>query len=197
MFSLKSIFAAVALAVTTPLALAPVATAQSTNVVVIDRIQIVAQSKAGQDIRNKIQAIEASMQSALKPAADKLHADGTAIETKTQGMTPEAMRADAALRTEVEAYARQANDFNVSRQVAAQELALTERQALAEVNNALVPVLREVGSERGANIILDKSSVVFVDDATDVTASVIAKLDAATPTINVVRQKLPPQAAQQ
>ena len=197
MFSLKSIFAAVALAVTTPLALAPVATAQSTNVVVIDRIQIVAQSKAGQDIRNKIQAIEASMQSALKPAADKLHADGTAIETKTQGMTPEAMRADAALRTEVEAYARQANDFNVSRQVAAQELALTERQALAEVNNALVPVLREVVSERGANIILDKSSVVFVDDATDVTASVIAKLDAATPTINVVRQKLPPQAAQQ
>ena len=197
MFSLKSIFAAVALAVTTPLALAPVATAQSTNVVVIDRIQIVAQRTAGQDIRNKIQAIEASMQSELTPAADKLQADGTAIETKTQGMTPEAMRADAALRTEVEAYARQANDFNVSRQVASQELALTERQALAEFNNALVPVLREVVSERGANIILDKSSVVFVDDATDVTASVIAKLDAATPTINVVRQKLPPQAAQQ
>lgn len=197
MFSLKSLFAAFAFAVTTPLALAPVAAAQGTNIVVIDRMQIVAQSKAGQDIRTKIQSIEASMQAELKPAADKLQSDGTAIETKTQGMTPEAMRADAALRTEVEAYARQANDFNVTRQVASQELALTERQALAEFNNALVPVLREVVSERGANVILDKSSVVFVDDATDVTASVIAKLDVASPTINVVRQKLPPQAAQQ
>lgn len=196
MFSLKSIFTAFAFAVTTPLALAPVASAQGTNVVVIDRLQIVAQSKAGQDIRTKIQSIEASMQAELQPAATKLQNDGTAIETKTQGMTPEAMRADAALRTEVEAYARQANEFNRDRQIAAQELALTERQALAEFNAALVPVLREVVAERGANIILDKSSLVFVDDATDVTASVITKLDAASPTINVVRQKLPPQPAQ-
>lgn len=196
MFPVKSILAAFALAFTAPLALAPVASAQGTNVVVIDRIQIVAQSKAGTDIRNKIQGIETAMQTELKPAADKLQADGTAIETKTAGMTPEAMRADASLKTEVEAYARQANDFNRDRQIASQELALTERQALAEFNKALVPVLREVVAEKGANIILDKSSVVFVDDATDVTATVIAKLDAATPTINVVRQKLPTQPAQ-
>ncbi len=196
MFPVKSILTAFALAFTAPLALAPAASAQGTNVVVIDRIQIVAQSKAGQDIRTKIQGIETAMQSELKPAADKLQADGTAIETKTAGMTPEAMRADASLKTEVEAYARQANEFNRDRQIAANELALTERQALAEFNNALVPVLRQVVAEKGANVILDKSSVVFVDDATDVTADVIAKLDAATPTINVVRQKLPQQPQQ-
>lgn len=197
MFFVKTILAALALAVTTPLALAPVASAQGTKAIVIDRVQIVAQSKAGQDIRTKIQSIETTMQNELQPAANKLQADGTAIETKTQGMTPEAMRADAALKVEVEEYARQANEFNRDRQIASQELALTERQALAEFNNALIPVLRQVVTETGANVILDKSNVVFVDDATDVTASVIAKLDAASPTINVVRQKLPVQQPQQ
>lgn len=197
MFSVKSILAALALAVTTPLALAPVASAQGTKAIVIDRVQIVAQSKAGQDIRTKIQSIETTMQNELQPAANKLQTDGAAIETKTQGMTPEAMRADAALKVEVEEYARQANEFNRDRQIAAQELALTERQALAEFNRALIPVLREVVTETGANLILDKSDVVFVDETTDVTASVIAKLDAASPTINVVRQKLPAQQPQQ
>lgn len=196
MFRLKTIFSALIIAVTAPIAFSATAVAQGTSVVVIDRIQIVAQSKAGQDIQTKIQGIEASMQGELKPAADKLQADGAAIEAKTKDMSPEAMRADAGLKTEVEAYARQANDFNRNRQIAAQELALTERQALAEFNNALIPILRQVVAEQGANIILDKSSVVFVDDATDVTATVIAKLDAATPTINVVRQKLPAQPAQ-
>ena len=109
----------------------------------------------------------------------------------------EAMRADAALRTEVENYARKAAEFNRDRQIAAQELALTERKALIDLNNALVPILREVVAENNANVILDRSAVIFTDEATDKTASVIAKLDAATPTIAVTRQKLPTQPAQQ
>lgn len=197
MFRLKSLFAALALAVSTPLALAPTVAAQGTTAVVIDRNQIFAQSQAGQDIVRKIQGIETTMQSELKPTADELAAEGPAIEAKTQGRTREAILADAALKTEVEAYARKANDFNRRRQIAAQELALTERKALVDFNTALVPVLREVVAERSANVILDKSQVVFVDDATDVTASVIAKLDASTPTVNVVRQKVPTQPAQQ
>ncbi|MCR9269521.1 MAG: OmpH family outer membrane protein [Henriciella sp.] len=197
MFRLKSLFAAFALIVATPLALAPAAAAQGTTAVVIDRNQIFAQSKAGQDIITKIQGIEAAMQGELKPTADQLAAEGPALEAKTTGKTREAILADAALKAEVEAYARKAGEFNRKRQITAQELALTERQALVDFNTALVPVLREVVAERGANVILDKSQVVFVDDATDVTASVVAKLDASTPTINVVRQRVPTQPAQQ
>ncbi len=197
MFSVKSIFAALAIAVSAPFTLATAAYAQGTTVIVIDRAQILTQSKAGQDVATKIQGIEAAMQAELQPTAVQLQTEGTAIETKTANMTPEAMRADAALKTEVENYARKANDFNRNRQIAAQELALTERKALIDLNNALVPILRDVVAENSANVILDRSSVVFTDEATDVTASVIAKLDAATPTIAVTRQKIPTQAPQQ
>ncbi|MEP1144095.1 MAG: OmpH family outer membrane protein [Henriciella sp.] len=197
MFRIKSLFTAFALLLAAPLALAPAAAAQSSTVVVIDRTQIFVQSKAGVDIQNKIRGIESAMQAELKPTADQLAAEGPALEAKTQGRTREAILADAGLKTEVEAYARKANDFNRKRQIAAQELQLTERKALIDFNNALVPVLRQVVAEKSANVILDKANIVFVDDATEVTASVIAKLDASTPTMTVTRQKIPTQPAQQ
>lgn len=197
MFPLKSLITAIAFALVAPLAVQFSAAAQGTKVVVIDRVQILAQSKAGQDIQTKVGAIEGAMQSELQPTVTKLQTDGAAIETKTQGMTREAILADAALKGEVEQYARESNQFNRARQIASQELSLTERKALVDFNNALIPVLQEVVTETGANVILDKSQVVYVDDTTDVTGLVISKLDAATPTIAVVRQKLPTQQPQQ
>ncbi|MEM6557272.1 MAG: OmpH family outer membrane protein [Pseudomonadota bacterium] len=191
MFPLKSIMAAFALLFTAPIALSPAATAQGTKVVVIDRVKIYAESQAGQDLRNKVASIETTMQGELKPTADKLQADGTSLDSRTQGMTRDAILANATLKAEVEQLAREAQVFNQRRQIAANELALTERAALSEFNNALIPVLQQVIAETGANVILDKSQVVFVDDATDVSASVVTKLNAATPTIHVVRQRMP------
>ncbi|MEL7032908.1 MAG: OmpH family outer membrane protein [Pseudomonadota bacterium] len=197
MFPLKSIMAAFALLFTAPIALSPAAIAQGTKVVVIDRAKIYAESQAGQDLRQKLNVVGNTMQAELKPTADKIQADGTSLDTRTQGMTRDAILADAALTAEVEQLARDAQTFNQRRQISANELALTERAALAEFNQALIPVLQEVIAETGANVILDKSQVVFVDDATDVSGSVITKLNAATPTINVVRQRMPTQQPQQ
>ena len=92
MFPVKSIFAAIAMTVATPLTLATPAYAQGTNVIVIDRAQILTQSKAGQDVATKIQGIESAMQAELQPTALQLQTEGTAIEAKTANMTPEAMR---------------------------------------------------------------------------------------------------------
>jgi outer membrane protein len=197
MIRVKSILATLALAVSAAFAMSPAAIAQGTNVVVIDRVQIFGQSQAGQDIRTKIQAIETQMQSELKPLADSLTTDGTSLQAKSEGKTQEAVRADAALMAEIEAYSRKANDFERKRQIAAQELSLTERKALVDFNNALIPVLQQVIAETNANVILDKSQVVYVDDATDVTQSAITKLNASTPTVQVVRQSLPAQQPQQ
>ena len=197
MIRVKSILATLALAVSAAFAFSPAAIAQGTKAVVIDRVQIFTQSQAGQDIRTKIQAIEATMQTELKPLADTLTTDGASLRTKSEGKSEQAVRADAALMAEIQAYSRKANDFERKRQIAAQELALTERKALVDFNNALIPVLQEVIAETSANIIQDKSQVVYVDDATDVTQSAITKLNASTPSVQVVRQALPAQPAQQ
>ena len=79
MFRLKSIFTALAFIVATPLALPTLATAQ-TNVIVIDRAQIFAQSKAGQDVVTKVRGIETTMQTELQPTANQLGTEGQALQ---------------------------------------------------------------------------------------------------------------------
>ncbi len=196
MSPIKSILAAFAIAFSFASVAAPIATAQGTTIVVIDQAKILRDSAAGKDIQTKIGSIESAMERELKPTADSLNAEGQTIEAKTANMTPEAMRADAALKTQVTNYARKAQEFNVKRQVTAQELALTERKAVQDFFAALRPVLQEVVAERGAQVMLDRSSVTFADPSIDVTALVISKMNAKTPTISVVRQKMPAQPAQ-
>ena len=82
------------------------------------------------------------------------------------------------------------------RQTVSQEFQLTERAALIEFNKAIEPVLMEVVKEKNAQVVMSKSQVIYSSDAIDVSAAVISKLDAKTPTITVTRQRAPAQPAQ-
>ena len=196
MFSIKPMLAAFAFSLGTVAVAAPLASAQGTTVIVIDQAKIMRDSKAGKDIQTKMQSIGTQIERELKPTADQLNTESKSIEAVTKNMTPQAMRADAALKTRVEAYARKAQDFNRKRQVAASELQLTERKAWSDFYTALRPVLQEVVSEKGAQIMIDRADAVYANPSIDSTALVISKMDAKTPTISVVRQKLPTQPAQ-
>lgn len=176
---------------------APVAAAQGTSVVVIDQERIMTQSQGGQDIAAQVEQIGTTIQSELTPEATAIQEQGQSLETRTANMSMEAIAADEALRTEVEAYAQRAQQFNRKRQIAAAELQATERAAWMKFFQALQPVLEEVVTETGADVMLDSSQVVWSAEAIDVTQSVITKMNAAMPTVEVTRQTLPAQARQQ
>ncbi|MDG1825734.1 MAG: OmpH family outer membrane protein [Henriciella sp.] len=195
MFSIKPMLAAFAFSLGTVAVSAPIATAQGTTVIVIDQGKIMQDSKAGKDIQAKLKGIGSSIERELKPTADQLNTESKSIEAQTANMTPQAMRADAALKTKVETYARKAQDFNRRRQIASGELQLTERKAWSDFYVALRPVLQEVVTEKGAQLMVDRAEAVYTDPSIDVTALVISKMDAKTPTISVVRQKMPTQPA--
>lgn len=188
---LKSLMASLVLVMASAFVVAPVATAQGTKVVVIDQGRIMRDSAAGKDIAAKVATIEQQMQAELQPTATQLETEGTAIEAKTATMTREAMAADTALITQVQAFQQKAQQYNQDRGVLAQELGLTERKAWATFFESLQPVLQEVVTEAGAEVMLDRSEVVYAAPATDVTASVITKMDAATPRVTVTRERLP------
>jgi outer membrane protein len=174
----------------------PAAQAQGTTVITIDEAKILRDSKAGKDIQAKLKSIETQINTELSPTRTSLETEGKALNTELQGKTREQIAADAALVTRLNAYDKKAGDFGKARQKAANEFALTERQALVDFNKALEPVLLEVVSQKGAGIVLSKSAVIYGVDSVDVSAEVISKLDAATPTISVVRKRIPDQPAQ-
>ena len=192
----KKLLAAAVLATASIAVAAPVAAAQGTKVVVIDQARVMRESLGGKDIQAKLQGIEDAIAREMKPTADSLTSEGKAIEAKSANMTDEAIRADTALQAEVQAYVAKAQQFNQRRQVASQEIQLTERKAWSDFFRALQPVLQEVVTETGAQVMMDRSDLIFADPAIDSTALVISKLDARSPTMVVTRQTAPTQPQQ-
>ena len=197
MSRLKQIFLAMAVAFAALVAVAPAATAQGTTVITIDEAKILRDSKAGKDIQTKLQNIEAQINNELEPTRASLETEGKSLNAQLQGKTREQVAGDAALVGKLQAYDKKTADFGRARQKASQEYSLTERQALVNFNKALEPVLMQVVQEKNAQVVMSRSAVIYSTEAIDATASVITKLDAATPTINVVRQRIPDQPAQQ
>jgi len=175
---------------------APASHAQGTKIITIDEGRILRDSKAGKDIQAKLSNIETQINNELVPASTALEAEGNALNAELQGKTREQVAGDAALVGKLAAYEKKANDFGKARQKAANEYGLTERQALVDFNKALEPVLLEVVREQGAEVVMSRSAVIYSVDTIDVSASVVSKLDAATPTISVSRKRIPDQPAQ-
>lgn len=196
MSPLKKLFFAIVLAFSSAAVVAPSALAQGAVVIAFDDTKILIDSKAGKDMQAKLTNIDNQMNTELNPTRTSLQNDAKALDAKLQGKTREQVSADAALVNELKAYQTKANDFANKNQRYAQEFGLTERAALIEFNKAVEPVLLEVIREKNAVLVVKKSDVVYTADSIDVTASIIAKLDAKTPTLNVVRQRIPDQPAQ-
>jgi len=196
MSRIKNLFFAFVISIGALGVVAPASFAQGTTVITIDEAKILRDSKAGQDIRAKLTSIESQINTELTPTKTSLETEGQTINAELQGKTREQIAGDAALVAKLNAYEKKAGDFAKTRQKASNELALTERQALVDFNKALEPVLLQVVSEKNAQVVLSKSSVIYSVDTVDATALVISKLDAATPTISVVRKRIPEQPAQ-
>ena len=193
---LKQIMAAAVLAFTAAFAASP-AVAQGTKILVVDQGRVLTESRAGQDMRNKIENIEGQMQRELQPTAQSLEQLGATIEAKTANTTPEAMRADTQLQQQARDYQTRLRSLSQESDRRSAELAMTQQKAGVAFREALKPVLDEVMSEQGAQIMLSASDVMIALPTVDVTDQVIQKLNARTPSINVTRERLPTQPAQQ
>ncbi|WP_439620322.1 OmpH family outer membrane protein [Hyphomonas sp.] len=196
MSPLKNMLVALSLMVAGAAVAAPAALAQGTTVVMIDEGRLLTESKAGKDIQTKLSSLETQMKNELEPIRATLETDGKSLQTKIEGKTREAVAADTALVAQLTAYQQRANEFAQKRQVVSQEFQLTERKALVDFNRAIEPVLMEVVNEKKAQVVMSKGQVIYSADTVDVTALVISKLDAKTPTIAVSRQRVPAQPAQ-
>ncbi|WP_300378812.1 OmpH family outer membrane protein [Henriciella sp.] len=194
---LKAALASISIAFAGATAFAPAATAQGSTVVVIDQAKIMRDSAGGQDITSKVNAIENTMMSELQPTADALQTERDSLRARSENMSMDAITADEQLRSEFQDFARKSQQFNRQRQIAAAELQATERQAWSTFFTAMQPVLEEVVTETGADIMFDRSDAVYASADLDATDRVISKMNAKMPTVEVVRQQIDPQQLQQ
>ena len=132
---------------------------------------------------NGLKALQTSLETPLRAEAAALQAAGQAL-----GGRP----ADAALQARAAAFQKKQSDAQT--QLAAREAGFQRNRAhvLQQINTKLEPAVAAVFTRRGASVMLDASQVIRSAPGLDVTADVLAALNASLPSISTTA---PAQAA--
>ena len=123
-----------------------------------------------------LRTLQTSLETPLRTEAAALQAAGQALG----GRAP-----DAALQARAAAFQKKQSDAQT--QLAAREATFQRNRAfvLQQINTKLQPAVASVFTRRGATVMLDASQVIQSAPGLDVTADVIAALNAGLPSISV------------
>jgi outer membrane protein len=160
-------------ALAAPPAPPPAAALPAPKILVINRGQILQMSKVGQDIARQVQVLATQAKGDMAAQSRALQAEGAALQQQVAILAPDAKQ------KKIEA-------FQIKEQSLQGQAQRKEAQIQGGVDNAqravaaaLEPILNGLMQQRGANLILDKSAVVFANSsAFDVTQAAIDQLNA-------------------
>ena len=146
------------------------------GVLVIDREAVLRRSAMGRARLAALAEDEAALAAENRAIEARLTAEEADLAARRPDMDPDAFRAEA------DAFDRQVT--GIRREQDAKTRALVERgDALADgFWQEVLPVLGAIMAERGAGVILDRSEVFLTATEVDVTAELVARLDAITET---------------
>ena len=180
---------AAALAITVGLA----AMAQAQQVLVMSEERILRESAVGQHIAAELQRVGQEIQGELEPLGESIRQENEALSAETSALSEEAVRQRPDLVSRLQTLQQDAQQFELRRRQAQQELVATERAAMRPVLETLQVVLREIVEERGAAVLLDRANVVYATEAVDITPSAIERLNQRITTTPVNRVRMPQQ----
>jgi Skp family chaperone for outer membrane proteins len=146
---------------------------------VIDYQRILRDAAAARSIREQIEGRRKAYQEEISKEEQRLHEADKAFAKQRSVLTPEAF---AEKRREFEQEVAE-----VQRMVQERRRALDDVSAVAlnEVKTALIEVVTSIADQRGFNLVLPSSEVLFFSRRIDLTEEVLAKLDAHLPDVRV------------
>ena len=142
------------------------------KIVVINRGAILQFSKVGQDIARQIQGFANQAKGEVAAQGKALQAEGQALQQQIAILAPDAKQ------KKIEAF--QAKEANLQGAAQRKEQAIQGglMRAQQAVEVVLGPILQTLMQQRGANMILDKNAVVFVNNNSfDITPQAIDVLN--------------------
>lgn len=164
--------------------------APTARILMLDMRRIMGLSKVGQDIQRQVEALK-------QQATRDLNGEGAALKSEEVQLQQQA----AILAPDVKT--RRIRDFQAKATAFQQKIqrrgGLIQGgvlKAQQQIEQALGPILQGIMKERGATILLDRSSILLAPNSIDVTQLVIQRLDMKMPTVKV-ELTAPPAGAQQ
>jgi Skp family chaperone for outer membrane proteins len=160
------------------------------RILMIDMRRIMAVSMVGKDIQRQVEALKQQASKDLNSEAAALKSEETQIQQQAAILAPDVK-------------ARRIRDFQ-SKATAFQQKVQRRGgliqggvlKAQQQIEQALGPILQGIMKERGATILLDRSSILLAPNAIDVTQLVTQRLDMRMPSVKV-ELTAPPAGVQQ
>jgi outer membrane protein len=148
-------------------------------VAVIDYQRILRDSAAARSIRDQVETRRNAYQEEINKQEQRLHEADKEVAKQRSLLTAEAF---AEKRRQYEQEVAQVQKMVQDRR---RELDSVSAGALNEVKKALIAVVTGIADERGFNIVLPASDVLFFARKIDLTDEVLAKLDESLPDVRV------------
>lgn len=165
--------------------------AQST-ILVVDTGRVLRDSDVGKHISTQLASIGSSMQSETQAKTSAMESKGKSLNEELKGKTQEDLKNDPALLSKVQSFQKEQQELSVDVQYKQQEMKITENKAIQKVQDRLRVILELIVKERGADVVLERSLVIY-GDPVDVTDVVITRLNSQLKTVPVKRERLPRQ----
>jgi len=176
------------------LAFGATAMAQST-ILTIDQARVMRDSEVGKHILRQMESIAKSMESELKASTSPLTSERDRLVNELKSLDANAVKLRPDLQKRVQDLAVKGQKQQVEAKYKQAELQITKQKAVKKVNDRLAQILEKIVSERKADIILDRSLVIYGGKTSDVTDTAISRLNTQMRTVSVVRERLPRKAA--
>ena len=151
----------------------------TTVAAVIDYQRILRDAAAAQNIREQIEARRKVYQEEISKEEQRLHEADKAFAEQRSVLSPEAF---AEKRRGFEKEVAQVQRLVQERR---RELDRMSAAALNQVKEALIEIVTSIAEERGFNLVLPSSEVLFFSRSLDLTEEVLAKLDARLPRVRL------------
>lgn len=169
-----------------------------TKVFVINEQRIRAETKLGKEMDAKLNEVAAKGvdQLGLKTLKTEIDTEGAALKPQIQSLSNEAIAANPTLKARVEGLNKKTNELMQKQNALNQGLEKSDNGLNGAFMQVMAPAVESVAKEAGADIVVSFSSTWYIKDATDLSAKVIARLDATVPTLAALQAALPaPPAA--
>jgi outer membrane protein len=172
-----------------PAAVGGAETPPAPSLLIVDTEKVLAESKAMKGLQSQVEGQQQGLQKEFAKKQEDLRSAEAELR-KEQGTI-----ANDAFQDKVHAFEKRVAE--VQRDAASRKQSLEQgfNESLGKVKRALVEVVRDIASERHANMVLQAAPFMIFDPSYDASADALRRLDQKLPSVQLVLAKVPPPGA--
>lgn len=149
------------------------------NIAIINTDEVLKNSNVMKYIGEKVAAQEKRYQSDIDKKYAALEKDFKKIEAKKSVLS------EAALKEEEKQFATKFTDLKTELETKQKSIKSTSIEALTQVDKKVVEIVEKISKEKGLDLILPSSNVIFYEEKLDISADVLKELNRSLKSVKI------------